>query len=583
VVPDQPQQAHRQAAMDLAGTLARRSGGRALQLRLLPLREALKVASTADFVIVGQPADYGATWSTAIGPALQNQLGVTADSSGRLVTRAGQVVDAANGLVAEIGSPWDADRRIVLATGTTPDGFKRAAVGLGSDTARRTMAGPVAVITDDPREPEAARQRSLESLTDFTLSDLGFPDRSVQGWGNHLFNIAFDSTGIPQRGATARIIYDHSRVVNSGVSAVAISLNDIPLIDAALVLDRTDRAVLEAQLPPKVLRVGRNVLQVRFSLAPRRGGTGPGESVSSNQMDCRSLPPELAWAVVFSDSSIHLPPGTAGGAGLGSFPFPFVREGRVSDTLLVLPDDILEAENAASFTAEFARSVNSDLVGLKVTTASQLTQEEKELNNLIAFGLPGNNSLLTDIAPQLPLRFDARGRVVQGLQGPLAAVRDSSDLGVLQTLASPYNPARAILVVTATSREGLTYAVRGLARGNLQGNLAAIGASSVSAVTASGPAPSTQAQSSAVQVRTFDVPVLAQEVAPSIKLQESVPIGITALAAIGAGIVIIGTGAVGWLAARRRGTARVGAAPAQDEWDDWLLGPESKELDEGTK
>jgi len=172
----------------------------------------------------------------------------------------------------------------------------------------------------------------------------------------------------------------------------------------------------------------------------------------------------------------------------------------------------------------------------------------------VVFGLPETSSLMKELSPLLPLWLDDQGRVIQRASEPLAGVRDNSSLGVLQTIASPFNPERAVLVVTGTTRAGLDLAVGGLRQGGLQGNLA----------TVMEPAEG----SSFLQVRTYDI-TAEVTASPMVQAQEIVPTILTVLVG-GAALALAGARGVAVFQARRRARSVNSTAAEETGEEFWL-------------
>jgi hypothetical protein len=198
------------------------------------------------------------------------------------------------------------------------------------------------------------------------------------------------------------------------------------------------------------------------------------------------------------------------------------------------------------------------VLDLQVATASSLTPEQRRSSHLVLFGLPGVNPVIQEVAASLPLRLDASGRVVEGDTGVLAGVRDTVTLGILQTVPSPFNSQRAVLVVTGTNPDGLALAVRGLRQGGLRGNLATIQAP--------------ESEASFLRIRTFDIPMARLQVTPTATIEETVPSILTAVVAGGAVALLALTGYTLLRAARRRAGEAGDVADGDELVDDWMEG-----------
>ncbi|MCX6021687.1 MAG: cellulose biosynthesis cyclic di-GMP-binding regulatory protein BcsB, partial [Chloroflexi bacterium] len=546
------------AAMNIAGTVGRRLGGRSVIMRMLRASDAKGVLSTpigshAIVIVIGRPS-VNSLWDALPAGSTKLQIPLLDRDSGKFQGFDGQPVREIDGVVQDILSPWNPDFRTVLISGATDEAVTRAAFSLASDTSRRALQGNAGIITERPVDPnQSAITNAREILTEFTLADLGFLDRTVNGWGVHELTASFDSSGVPARGARADIVFDHSNVLNSEMSAVSVSLNNIPLADIGLTVGQTGRKTLSVPFPARVLKTGRNVLTVRFQFTAPNSGTPiktdkeTGEAVYF----CGSPPADLAWAVLYADSTIVLPPGATGSAGLGSFPFPFIREGRNTNTLLVLPDDLREAVLAPELAATLGRTFTADMVDLPVVLAGKLTDEIRQNSHLIVFGLPWANPVVTEVGPSLPLAIDERGRVVQQPDGPLAAVKDIASMGILETIPSPYNQRRNVLVVTGTALDSLPLALKALDQGGIFGNLAV--------------AQAPDASSKTVRTRLFDIAVVAPPPPPLVQVREAIPGALTAAAALGAIALLTATGL-----ARVRSTRRRTQTTEVEVGEDWL-------------
>jgi len=374
VVPDEARQTDLRTALNISAVVGRQAGGRNITMRLLPAKDAMAEVQQAHAVIIGPPS-VNSLWDTSTFWNKQS-LPLLLEDQGTFRSPDGRPIEETEGVIMDIPSPWTSDMRAVLITGTTEEAVLKAGLTLSRDTTRRALHGDSAVIIKGlgdvtPRSPSSGATRN--TLADFTLADLGYSDRKVNGWGAHILTVSFDAPGVTPRGAKAKIFYDNSRVINPNISAMVVTLNDIPIMDTILKTDKGGRSTLDVELPARVLRAGRNSLAVRFYLAPQTsGGTLRGEGENSERtLECGVTPPDLAWGVLYSDSSIHLPPGGSGGTGLGSFPFPFVREGQATNTLFVLPDDLSEAGSVAELAAEFGRHISADVLDLAVTTAGR--------------------------------------------------------------------------------------------------------------------------------------------------------------------------------------------------------------------
>ena len=112
-----------------------------------------------------------------------------------------------------------------------------------------------------------------------------------------------------------------------------------------------------------------------------------------------------------------------------------------------------------------------------ITADDERLDEIKDRYNLIVIGQPSRNPLLRELNDWLPQPFqEGLDTIRPVLDSVIFADVFERDVGLLQELASPWNPRRTIAVVTGTADEGVGWAYQTLIEGpqGLHGNLAVI-------------------------------------------------------------------------------------------------------------
>lgn len=159
---------------------------------------------------------------------------------------------------------------------------------------------------------------------------------------------------------------------------------------------------------------------------------------------------------------------------LSALPYPFLsfNAPEASESLIVLPNELSEAQVAAglSLAAALGRLSESENT-LEMVAEKQLSEEERANKHLIFVGVPESFASLSGV--ELPHQDNA----VVGSAKP--------DLGFIEMLNSPWNPGRAVLVVGGGSQEAVLAAAIQLGRGELllnpERNLALVERGSLSA------------------------------------------------------------------------------------------------------
>ncbi|TAK36220.1 MAG: hypothetical protein EPO30_11595, partial [Lysobacteraceae bacterium] len=245
-----------------------------------------------------------------------------------------------------------------------------------------------------------------------------------------------------------------------------VIVNDLPLESVAFRDLAPVHAVRRVDLPGAALRPGANAVRIEFSM--RLPGLAEREA-------CNAVPVEQAWAVLHADSALHQPLGidrTGGEPSLTTYPYPFHRNGRIDDVLIVLPADLGKNPQAvAQFLAEVGRGTRAGLLRPTVVTAQSFDPARDPIDkDVILFGLPEDSPILGTLGGRLPVEVGTDQRLVLARELTVR-VADLERLGVVEEIVSPWSPGRAVLVVTGTSAEGIDYAVEALRQRALSGNV----------------------------------------------------------------------------------------------------------------
>ena len=138
---------------------------------------------------------------------------------------------------------------------------------------------------------------------------------------------------------------------------------------------------------------------------------------------------------------------------LSRLPAPFYLENSIvpDSALLILPDapEPEELQAAMNIMSGFGSMIGNDY-SLQITTASEVSDEELRLNHLIFVGLPEKLGILSNI--------EFKHRVVNGefVGLPAASLED----GVMQMALSPWNPIKAVLLVSGNSLDAVKMAAQ---------------------------------------------------------------------------------------------------------------------------
>lgn len=382
----------------------------------------------------------------------------------------GEPIEQGDGVIQVISHPDNTKRGIVVVTGQTNDSLAKAAQALGGPQPLLGFSGPIALITD--ARPVQRPPAGTFINPDLTFADLGSPEIALSGIGSQGTEVVF---ALPYNqmladGAFVEVYYTSSEVVQNGRATLSLGLNfTTPLASAFLAgpeiigTGAFQPAVIRAWIPPDAVIPGEaNTLQVEVNI--------------SGSWNCDYPSPDIAWITIRGDSYLHLPTRFAGENELrplvGWFPSPFNNLPDMSDVIIWLPDNPTQLDLQQAYTM-VSRLGAATLGGEGFRPHIQIggvdtLPEGTDLSayNIIIIGRNTTNSMLAELNQNLKQPFvEGTDQLQQVLDDISYRLQPGLEIGVLQTLISPWSQDRMIMVVSGTGPNGQNYAFDVLASG----------------------------------------------------------------------------------------------------------------------
>jgi len=451
VLPQEPTVTHLMAAATVCAGLGRAAGSPTNLIITSTLTISLteEIKTGYNLIVIGKPEDN----------ALLAELDLPFD------WKAANVPET-YGIIQEIASPWNPYRGILIVTGSSDEGLRLASEALNRETHFPGMKGQAAVVEDVLPLVEERQGYDI----DLSFAEMGYNDEILYGVGQRYVNYYFHMPRTWVMAAPPRLyfFFDHSRVLDPNLSSITIALNDVPLDSVLLNSENTLKGPIEIELPAKRLRSGSNKITVFVAMH------------LINEDLCLDRHNRQAWTVIYSDSYLHLPYAPQQiPFDLSLFPYPFSENPNYDDLYFVLPTTSTQTEHdgllrLAAVMGAVTRGQYLTMQG--VTADDEHLAEIKDRYNLIVIGQPSRNLLLQELNNWLPQPFQESSDTIRPeLDSVIFADVFESSVGLLQELASPWNPRRTIVVITGTTDEGVRWAYQTLINGpgGLHGNLAA--------------------------------------------------------------------------------------------------------------
>ena len=467
VVPDAPTAQEMQAALTVASSFGRMSGGD-MNVSLVPMSQLTpEMRTDTQLIFVGKSS----TLSLLQGVALPSPLQSNAFKASGMQTD--------DGLLQMAVSPWNTGRAIMVVGGNSDLGVVKAAQALSNENIQTVGNHDLALIANVvPPTGKPILETSLPQETR-SFRDLGYDIVTMSGAGraDSLVRFTLPPGYVATDDTYLDLTFNHSGLLDFSRSGLTVFMNG-NLIGSVLLSQQTASTVTQRiKIPVSSLTTSTNELRFEADLAPLS--------------QCSFLDFSNLWLSILPESSLHMPlqPATAGSMqlrDLSSYPYPFASEPTLSNLAFVLPKDNPAMWNtAAQIAMQLGRQAAGALFNVAVAYDGKIPDDYRNGLNLIVVGLPANSQLLGEMNQSLPAPFE-KGTNVAVLQGQQVSYRFpvDSDLGYLQLLASPWNADRVILAVVGSTPAGVEQAGKALTnavlRNRLKGNFVLVNGESLS-------------------------------------------------------------------------------------------------------
>lgn len=466
VVPDSPTAGEMQAALTVASSFGRMSGGE-MGVNLVTMSDLTpQMRTDSQLIFVGKSS----TLSLLQGAALPSPL------QGNNFAAPGMQDD--DGILQMAISPWNTGRAVLVVGGNSDIGVIKAAQALSNENIQTVGDRSLALIAN-VLPPTTSRPNTSIPQEMRTFTDLGYGILTMNGVGRSEQTVRFSMPpGFVATGdAYLDLAFNHSGLLDFNRSGLTVFLNG-NLIGSVLLSQQTATTTTQRiKIPVSSLETNINELKFEVDLAPLS--------------QCSFLDFSNLWFSILPESVLNLPLSAATADAvtlrdLGSYPYPFTSEPTLSNLAFVLSKNDPASWNAAAQVAlQLGRQAAGALFNPAVAFDGEIPEDIQNNRNLIVVGLPTNLSILEEMNESLPAPFEV-GSNVAVLQGQQVAYRfpAEADLGFLELLASPWNSERVILAVVGTTSEGIRQAAAALTqpllRSRLKGNFVLVNNESLS-------------------------------------------------------------------------------------------------------
>lgn len=453
VLPDQASAGEWAAASSVAAGLGRLTN---THLKLHAVREGELTPQERhdnNLILIGRPEDnsliaalYRAHWLTTQWDAA---TGLSLD---------GQAIATTDGVIQLVAHPENDARAIMVVTGESEAAVQKAAQSLADPAQRLGQSGALALVANV--NPPPVTQSNMTITTNFTFADLGYTVDELRagGMGTNYLDIYFTlPTGFKTTDdAYLELHYNFADILKQSNSVVSLFMNDIPLQSFYLNGDDTTKQpmvgaqhILRVPIPKDSLNPGEvNDLSIQVDVQGRWGCYPPSDSSLWFGIDPSSLI-SLPLANGESTPQVRL---------VNQFPAPFNQQIDLHNLWFSLPQQpsAVEFQQLIEYAQKLgAATTQGQVFAPQVSLGKFPAGTDTSQYNFIVWGVPSTNQFLTALNPYLPQPFaPGTDEIRQVINSVVYQLPAQFNLGILQTLPSPWNPDNAIMVITGTSPQG---------------------------------------------------------------------------------------------------------------------------------
>lgn len=461
VVPDQPSAAELQAALTVAAGLGNLSQNNLLlDLTTMSALTPQQMASN-HIVLVGKASSLNLT-------GLELPL---RPSDGQF-KNLGELPD--NGVIQMINSPWDISHVILHVSGNTDAGIVKAAQAFSTGTLLPGRLTNLAIVE------EIRSERGIPTVPDKrTLAEMGYGNFNFNARGfratSYIFQIPPGWT--VTNDAYFELVFGNSALVDFEQSGITVLLNGRPIgsvrLDAETAKNSYNRAKM--MLPEFAILPGTNRLEVQITLFPSDFCAPP---------DIRGL-----WATVWNESVLNTPIvqqpiDFTTTLGLADYPAPFAYNLELGSTAFVFSRGDIEAwRGSARIASYLAYRTGTPIVTLAVFYSDELPMEALANYNFLIIGRPSQLSVISDLNSYLPAPFVENDIALENSLMVRYNIPESSPLGYIEFLTSPWNSKNVIFGLFGNSAQGVSWATQALTddllRSQVSGNFVIVNGSQI--------------------------------------------------------------------------------------------------------
>ncbi|TXK72363.1 cellulose biosynthesis cyclic di-GMP-binding regulatory protein BcsB [Paenibacillus sp. N3.4] len=348
-------------------------------------------------------------------------------------------------LLYKVQSPYDPAKIIMAVVTDLDDGMLTLAANLlqNQDLTAQISSdiGFIAKGIDvSMKNPAPADHMTLKELGYAGGINLKGPYRQQTSVG-----VKLSSNRLVLPGAKVSLQVRYAKNIDFTKSLLTVYINGTPIGSKKLEQDKADGDSIEVNIPNSVIGARYMDVSVAFDL-------------QMTNANCVHIDNNTPWGFVDEASSIYLPTKDERALLLDNYPWPFIKDGRWNDTVVMLPSANWQTQLdlIGNMFAYMGRDIQDNTGSLRVLREAGFSDKHKDAN-LILVGTPASIPALKDINNHLWFNYDSSFSYFLSNEKRRLLEDFSRNLASIQLMVSPFNNQHGLLVVTAPKEANLDH------------------------------------------------------------------------------------------------------------------------------
>ena len=239
------------------------------------------------------------------------------------------------------------------------------------------------------------------------------------------------------------LFFRYSENLDFNRSLVTVYIDDIPVGSKKLSKEGANGDSASFLLPSNLNVSGNFVLKVAFDL-------------EIPDMVCTVRQEEMPWAYVSESSTIEIHMENAPDLLFDYYPGPFVEDGRINNTVVIMPYEPSEADLDVlrSLTLGFGKYLKDNTGSLRIALSTDMGDLSN--SNIISVGRFEDNPIAKELNDQIFFQFSPGGTTIMSNEKIKIEPNYGSTLGTIQLLNSPYSSGkRSLLILSGVRDQGM--------------------------------------------------------------------------------------------------------------------------------